>query len=140
MAQKPKKDINEVLVTLADESHETEGQSLGKIDTILKLFNQGYSRVEIVAAGFNRTTVYRQVGEYLKLLKAPALEFRGYSLYEARVQRFMKAKGLDREAAETRIMELDFEAMEKPEEMGLLPELDEDFDPQDDEEENSEED
>lgn len=119
METKAKKSIDEALVAIADKSYEEGGEAMGKIDTILALFHAGYTRKEIVDAGFNRTTVYRQVGEYLKLKKAPALDFRGYSLYEARVRRLSEAKNITRDEAEMIIMEKDIEAMDSPVELEM---------------------
>jgi hypothetical protein len=95
----------EKLQESAEGSGEDEGA--GKIQMILKLHIAGYERSEIVKAGFNRSTVYRQVGEYEKLKKAPATHYQGFPVFESRVQRVMKAKSLSREKAVQYIMEKD---------------------------------
>lgn len=38
-------------------------KDLGKIEKILKAAKRGYSKKEIIEAGFNKNTVYRQVRE-----------------------------------------------------------------------------
>lgn len=102
--------IDEFLARLADKQEEDgEDEGGGKIVTILRLWRAGYLRKEIVAAGFNRTTVYRQVGEYEKLRKAPAKSYYGFELYEARVQRLMSRKNLSREQAIEKIAEIDID-------------------------------
>lgn len=53
---KQKTPIKSVLKTLP--------KDLGVIDKILRLHKRRYSKKEIVSAGFNRNTVYRQVREY----------------------------------------------------------------------------
>lgn len=83
------------------EDGEPEGdeESTGKIANILRLWVKGFTRKDIVAFGFNRSTVYRQVGELEKYKKAPALQYFGHDLFEARIQRVMKAKSLSRSKA-----------------------------------------
>lgn len=81
----------------------------GKIASILYLWVAGVPRKEIIAMGFNKTTVYRQVGEFEKLKKAPALEYYGYELFESRVQKVIKAKKLDRKAAVEFLLNKDLE-------------------------------
>jgi hypothetical protein len=97
----------EYLARLADRAEEGEEEGSGKIVTILRLYRAGYTRSEIVKAGFNRSTVYRQCGEYEKLRRAPATSYYGFELYEARVQRVMKKKGLTRDKAIEFITEQD---------------------------------
>jgi hypothetical protein len=98
----------EYLTRMADKQEEEgDEEGSGKIVTILRLHRAGYSRPEIVAAGFNRSTVYRQVGDYEKLRKAPATSYMGFELYEARVQRVMKKKNISREKAIEFITEQD---------------------------------
>lgn len=99
----------EYLARMADGDSEDGEEGGGKIVTILRLHRAGYSRVEIVAAGFNRSTVYRQVGELEKLRKAPATSYYGFELYEARVQRVMHRKGLTRDQAINYITDQDIE-------------------------------
>lgn len=98
---------DEFVAQLADRAEEGDGEAGGKIVTILRCWRAGYTRAEIVKAGFNRTTVYRQVGDYEKLRKAPAKSYYGFELYEARVQRLMQRKKLTREQAIEKIAELD---------------------------------
>jgi len=88
---------------------EEEGEDGGKIVMILKLYIKGYSRKEIIQAGFNKVTVYRQTREYEKMKAAPQLEYYGYEVFEGRVQRLMKAKGLTREQAVETLMAKDLE-------------------------------
>jgi hypothetical protein len=90
---------DEFLARLADKAEEDGDEDGGKIVTILRLWRAGYLRSEIVAAGFNRSTVYRQVGDYEKLRKAPATSYYGFELYEARVQRVMARKKISRDKA-----------------------------------------
>lgn len=80
------------------------GEEGGKIQNILYLFNQGFTKKQIVDAGYNRSTVYRQVRELEKLQKAPALEYYGYPLFEAKVQQLAKRKGITRDAAYKQLM------------------------------------
>lgn len=89
-----------------------EGEEGGKIHAILTLHIKGFSNVEIVEAGFNKSTVYRQVGEYKKLKKAPATQYQGFPIYEARVQRVMKSKNCTREKAIQYIDKMDIAALE----------------------------
>lgn len=42
-------------------------KELGTIQKIIKLYKKGYSKLEIVAAGFNKNTVYRQTRELVDL-------------------------------------------------------------------------
>lgn len=46
--------------------HEIDG-SVGKIKQILQLFTNGFKQAEIIAYGFNKSTVYRQTRELTKL-------------------------------------------------------------------------
>jgi len=43
---------------------------LNTVNKVKTLYASGYSRPQIVAAGFNSSTVYRQVGEYIKAQSA----------------------------------------------------------------------
>ncbi len=106
-----KLDIHEFIAQLtgADAEDEGEGEQPGKIWMILKLFTKGYWRTEIVAAGFNRSTVYRQTGEYTKLLKGECKTYQGFEVYEGRVQRTMKRKKMTREEAVAWIAAKDLE-------------------------------
>jgi hypothetical protein len=88
-------EINDFIDSIIEEGEE-EG---GKIKMILTLYIKGYSRKDIIAVGYNKTTVYRQTGELEKLRKAPAIQYYGFELFEARLQRVMKAKGMTREEA-----------------------------------------
>lgn len=94
-----------------DEESDEEG-SAGKIQCILTLHIKGFSNSEIVAAGFNKSTVYRQVGEYKKLKKAPATHYQGFPIYEARVQQVMKKKACSRAEAIKWIDQQDIKALE----------------------------
>jgi hypothetical protein len=105
-----KHSCEEYLARMADKQEESEGEEGGgKIVTILRLHRAGYSRAEIVKAGFNRSTVYRQVGDYEKLRKNPATSYMGFELYEGRVQRVMARKKLTREKAIQYIAEQDID-------------------------------
>lgn len=86
-----------------------EGEGMGKIAMILKLYVQGYSKKEIVKSGYNKSTVYRQCKEYDNLHKAPITKFHGYDVYEGRIQRIMKNKGFTREQAAEWISAKDLE-------------------------------
>jgi hypothetical protein len=99
--------IEEYLESRAEEGEEEQG---GKIAMIMHLFGKGYTRKEIIAAGFNQSTVYRQTCEYMKMKKEPALRFHGLELYEARIQRMMRIRSLNREQAINVIAEKDLEA------------------------------
>lgn len=46
------------------------GEGLGKVAQIIALAAQGKSVAEIISLGFNKSTVYRQVGEWKKREKA----------------------------------------------------------------------
>lgn len=92
-----------------DETGEGEGEAAGVCYQIIKLFTKGYSRVDIVAAGYNRSTVYRQTNEYTKLRNAPATTYLGFELYEARIQRVMRTKKISREEAIQHITDKDTE-------------------------------
>jgi hypothetical protein len=89
-----------------------DGEEGGKIHAILTLHIKGFSNVEIVEVGFNKSTVYRQVGEYKKLKKAPATHYQGFPIYEARIQRVMKSKNCTREKAIAFIDKSDIAALE----------------------------
>ena len=96
-------DIHEYIAQLAEKAEENdeleEGEGMGKIAMILKLHKKGYSNKEIIEAGYNKSTVYRQVGEYKKLFQAPVKSYMGYEAYEGRIQRIMKSKSMTREEA-----------------------------------------
>jgi hypothetical protein len=87
-----------------------DGEGLGKIFQILKCYVKGYWKTEIVAAGFNRSTVYRQCGEYDKLRKGELRSYQGFEVYEGRLQRIMKRKSLSRDEAAAWIAEQDLKA------------------------------
>lgn len=108
--------IEEYIARLQEANEESEleegtedSEGPGKIVMILRLFTQGYSRKEIISVGYNKSTVYRQTGEFMKLKKAPALKMHGFELYEARVQRLMARKNLSRNEAVEIIAEKDNE-------------------------------
>lgn len=88
--------LQKVLDSMEEGEEEVEG---GKIANILFLFTKGFTKKQIVDQGFNRSTVYRQVKELEKLQKAPVMEYYGYEVFEAKVQRMAKAKGITRDAA-----------------------------------------
>lgn len=46
---------------------------LNTVNSVKTLFATGFTRKQIVAAGFNSSTVYRQVGEYIKAEEAKKL-------------------------------------------------------------------
>ncbi len=97
-------------VTGDDDGEEQEdGEGLGKIAMILKCYVQGYTKKEIVKAGYNKSTVYRQCKEYDNLHKAPITKFHGYDVYEGRIQRVMKNKNFTREQAAEWIAAKDLE-------------------------------
>lgn len=79
----------------------------GKVKEILLLYTKGFEPKEIVAYGYNRTTVYRQTGDYKKLRKAPALQYMGFELFETRVRKYMAAKKVTRDKAVDALMEKD---------------------------------
>lgn len=89
------------------EMGEEEGE--GKIKSILKLYTKGFTRKEIIQAGFNKTTVYRQTGEFNKLKKAPVMDFFGYEMFERRVLRIMASKKISRDKAVELLMSKDAE-------------------------------
>lgn len=99
-AKKPAKKLKPIedLMEQLEEDGEEIGEG-GKIRAILMLWIKGYSRKDIIAAGYNKSTVYRQVGEYEKLKKAPAISYQGYQIFEGRVQAIMSAKKCSREKA-----------------------------------------
>lgn len=95
-------------LTDEDGENEEDEEGGGKIAAIMALYVAGVPRRYIISVlGFNKTTVYRQTGEFEKLKKAPALKFHGYELYEARILRLMASKKLSRDKAIARIEELD---------------------------------
>lgn len=95
---------------IADFQEEEEG---GKIENILALYVAGVPPLKIIELGFNKTTVYRQTGELKKLQKGPAVQYYGFELYEARIQRIMSAKKVTREAAVNLIAGLDISDAKK---------------------------
>lgn len=112
----PKMPIEDYIAQLDGENEgdgDSEGDTgeagKGKIWHILKLYIRGYLRVDIVAAGYNRSTVYRQCGEYDKLRKAPATHYQGFEVFEMRVKRLMSAKKISREDAVKLIYAKDME-------------------------------
>lgn len=92
---KRKAKMQQVLEELSEEG-EADGSIIREI---LALYVKGYQPKEIVAMGYNRSTVYRQTNDFKKLQKAPALEYYGYALFETRVRNYMKAKGCGRDVA-----------------------------------------
>jgi len=100
--------ISEILNEEGDEEGE-EGLEGGKIKAILTLWIKGYSRKDIIAAGFNKSTTYRQIGEYERLKNAPATQYQGFQIFEGRVQAIMKAKHVSRQDAVKMIMKKDLE-------------------------------
>jgi len=102
--------INQLEEKIAEAGEEDDEAGKGKIWFILKCYIRGYSRSTIVnEAGFNRSTVYRQCGEYDKLRRAPATHYQGFEVFESRVRRIMSAKGLNREEAVKVIYQKDLE-------------------------------
>jgi hypothetical protein len=102
--------IEEFLARMGDDDGEDaspEGE--GKIVKILRLHRAGYTRSEIVKAGFNRSTVYRQVGDFERWRTAPQTHYMGFELYEARITRIMKRKNMTRDEAANYIAEQDIE-------------------------------
>lgn len=91
------------------ENADGEEESTGLIAQILMLFTKGFAKKEIVAYGYNKSTVYRQCRELEKLKKAPALEYFGHDLFERRVQKYMKSKGVARDKAVEALIEKDVE-------------------------------
>ena len=51
-----------------------KGHNLNIVNSIKTLFASGYTKPQIIAAGYNTSTVYRQVGEYIKSLEELATE------------------------------------------------------------------
>lgn len=93
-------EINEYLAQRADEqAEEGEEGGGGKIETILMLYVKGYAPKDIIKAGFNKSTVYRQTRQYDQLRKGPITEYYGQIGYEARILRVMKNKKMTREEA-----------------------------------------
>lgn len=90
-----------------DDGDGEEKEGFGKIEMILRLWKKGYTRKEIVGAGFNKSTVYRQTGEYDKLNGGPVKSYYGLEAYEGRIQRVMRTKSLSRDKAADYIAELD---------------------------------
>ena len=120
-AKSRKLPIQEYIAKLDGEDEAGEGdgedEGEGKIKRIIRLFVAGYSPKEICTpwekggAGFNKSTTYRQTGEFKKQKSAPLLTFgtTGFTVYEARVQRMMANKKITREKAEEIIAEKDAE-------------------------------
>lgn len=107
LPKKAQKIINKLDEDPTDEEEEATG---GIIHVILSLHLAGVPKSFIVRLGFNKSTVYRQVRELEKLKKAPALSYMGFELYEARVQKLMKAKNITREKAVEVITNKDLES------------------------------
>lgn len=109
--------IEEALARLEDEIAEKcddgEGepseQGFGKIYKIIRLYNMGYTRSEIVKVGFNRSTVYRQTGEFKELKTGNRRTMCGIELYEARIERIMRIRKIAREEAIQVIADKDLE-------------------------------
>jgi len=112
-ASKKRISIEEFLARQADRDAENvddeDGEGSGKIVTILRLWREGYTRSEIVKAGFNRSTVYRQVGDFERWRTAPQTHYMGFELYEARILRVMKKKGMTRDEAAQYIADQDLD-------------------------------
>lgn len=111
----PKKPIDQFFAEL-DGDDDSEGDDVdaideghGKIWHILKAYVAGYERKDIIAHGYNPSTVYRQTGEYDKLRKAPATHYQGFEVFESRVKRIMGSKKLSREKAVEYIYAKDLE-------------------------------
>lgn len=102
----PKKAIEDVLEAVQEDGEETGG----KIAQILLLWAKNYTRKDIVKAGFNRSTVYRQVAEFEKMKKAPVMSYFGHDMYEGRIQRVMATKKMSRDAAVKFIASKDIES------------------------------
>lgn len=96
-------------LTTGDEEIDDGIEAGGKIKMIIKLFARGYTRKEIISVGFNKSTVYRQTKEFMKLKTAPVVKFYGYEMYEARIQRLVSSKNITREEAAEIIAEKDLE-------------------------------
>lgn len=105
----PKRAQNEIKGKDIDSEDEDEEPG-GKIDDILRLYTAGVPRSYIVRLGYNKSTVYRQTRELDKFKKAPALEYYGHDLYEARLQRVMKSKSVTRDEAAEIILTNDLNA------------------------------
>lgn len=93
----------------AEDEGEDDGEGAGKIVSILKLYTKGFTKKDIVAYGFNRSTVYRQCKELDKAKQGPLTNYYGFEAYEGRIQRLMKAKGWTREKAVEFILQKDIE-------------------------------
>ena len=104
-AKKSKKlpEIHDFIEEMSEESEFPEG----KIEAILALWIKGYTCKDIVSAGYNKSTVYRQVGDYEKMKKAPMMSYYGHELYEGRIQRLMSAKKISRDKAVEMIAKAD---------------------------------
>jgi len=82
----------------SDEDFEMDEESItGKIDSILKLFTAGFSKKDIIAFGFNKTTVYIQTRELTKRTKLPDLYYHGHELYEKQLREQVAALKATRE-------------------------------------------
>jgi hypothetical protein len=82
-------------------------EGAGKIEMIMACFVAGYTRKEIVLAGFNKSTVYHQVGDYIKLRNKPALQFQGYAVWEGRVRKLVSSNKVGRDKAIQALAEKD---------------------------------
>lgn len=80
----------EKAVNLLEEEGLEPGEGGGKIEAILLLHSKGFSKKEIVEAGFNKSTVYRQVNELEKLQQKPVLEYFGHTAYAGKIARQVK--------------------------------------------------
>lgn len=83
---------------IIDRLYEESDEEPGLIAQILALYAKGFEPREIVAMGYNRTTVYRQTGDLKRWQKMPSLEYYGHDLFELKVRRLI-AKGMSREKA-----------------------------------------
>jgi hypothetical protein len=102
-------EIEEVLEGGDDE----DGVEGGKCARIIALHISGLKNKEIIELGFNKSTVYRQVGEFKKLQKAPALSYLGFDLYEARIRSTMQRFKMSREKAVAKLAEIDNATIEE---------------------------
>lgn len=88
VSKKTKKDTDDILEDVD-----------GKVNQIVALAAAGYTPLEIIAEGYNRNTVYIQVGMYTKLRNAPVFDYQGQDAFEARIQAYMRRKKCDRKTA-----------------------------------------
>jgi len=103
------------LMEALEENGEGPETGHGKIYLILKCYIRGkFSKAEIAAYGreygaWSPVTVYRQISTYDELKKMPATHYQGFDVFESRVQRLMKGKGMSREKAVDYIMSKDLD-------------------------------